>query len=104
MQFSQIGKCDICRSPGEHFTCSAIKIWEFDDLLRDVTVYHQGKHNVECSLKPVDRKLSEEIKNYYGTNRNATPTEAAQSVLSEKLDEDKEIDWDEIEGKDVMEP
>ena len=80
--------CDVCGSFGEFTSCTATKIWEFNDLDSTVLIYHTGKHTCEA------RETSKSF-NIFENKQHKTPTQVSEDAIINCL-KDEELDWDNI--------
>ena len=83
--------CSICEQEGDYKACPAIKIWEFDDDLCCVKVFHNCYRTCEARklfkhTEDVNKKLSQD---------RCTVTRATEDVIINCLKED-EASWENV--------
>ena len=86
-------KCEHCGCDGLFVNCNARKIWEFNDTLGLVTVFHYGDHSCQPSPKhtPSTDKV---ITDMFKKNPKLKPSQVSINCVVQAISDDKT--WDEI--------
>ena len=86
-------KCEHCGCDGLFVNCNARKIWEFNDTLRLVTVFHYGDHSCQSSPKP-SPSTNKVITDMFKKNPKLKPSQVSINCVVQAISDDKT--WDEI--------
>ncbi|KAK3712983.1 hypothetical protein QZH41_012837 [Actinostola sp. cb2023] len=90
-------KCFICEFEASYVPCSAIKVWEFYNDRKKVTVYHKGMHTCHAiPLNQTDVGIEQQLEEDFKKHASLKPSEAASNTMVAAL-KDGNSSWEEID-------
>lgn len=86
--------CFVCENEAAKTECNAVKIWEFSEDKKSVTVFHHGLHKCTAVPRKQHKEIENDLKEAFMKNSTLKPSEASGNLLLSAI---KDEDWQEIE-------